>query len=493
MFSPRNSLLDQSIRRWCTVLAGCFAIAGWSLVAEAEDWPQFRGINASGVSRESRNLPVKFSVKEKVLWSTTLGTGIACPVVAKGRVFATSMTPDKKFAVRCFDAASGKLQWDKQFETGPLPAIMSPNTHASSTPATDGERLFVYFSTLGMLALDVKDGRVLWQRDIPRPYYLLGWGAAHSPIVYRDLVLFNQDDDRSPFLLALDKQTGEVRWKTPRNEMLAGYSIPVICKADGREDIVVAGSGKLKGYDPKNGKQLWTCNSLLRTIMTSPVVDDGKIFVTVQSYGDTDRVLRYALLQWKDTNQDGQLDKSEINKAFWGKFDKGDVNKDGFLVGDEIDSAFQSPSNMVGGGNILQAIRGGGLGDVTKSHMAWNLDDKSPSNIASPLVVGGKLLVVKKGGISACFSADTGETIWSKKRIRNLGNYYASPVAGDGKIYVTGENGFIVVLKQGSKPQVLAKNDMGESCVATPAIADNRIFVRTMTKLYCFSNEASKQ
>ncbi len=340
------------------------------------------------------------------------------------------------------------------------------------------------------MALNLDDGEVAWKRPLPAPNYLLGWGAAHSPIVYKDMVIFCQDDDLAPFLVALDKQTGEIRWRTPRPEMLAGYAVPVICKAGGRDEIVMAGSGKLKGYDPATGKELWTCNSLLRTIMTSPAVVGDTIYVAVQSYGDTDRVLRFALLQWKDTNQDGKLEKSEFDKSFWPKFERGDKNRDGFLEGAEIDAAFQAPTNMAGGGDIIQAIRGGGRGDVTKTHLLWNLNEKVPSNIASPLVYGGLLFVVKKGGLSACFDAANGETQWTKKRIRNLGNYYASPIAGDGKLYVMGENGFLVVLRQSSQLDVLAKNDMGESCIATPAIADNRIYVRTLTKLYCFSEEA---
>ena len=184
------------------------------------------------------------------------------------------------------------------------------------------------------------------------------------------------------------------------------------------------------------------------------------------------------------------MEKSEFNKAFWKKFDRGDKDRDGFLVDDEIDDAFQVAGNRVGGGNIIQAIRGGGTGDVTKTHIVWNLDNKSPSNIASPLVVDDQLFVVKKGGISASFNAQNGETLWTKKRIRNLGNYYASPIAGDGKIYVMGENGYLVVLQQGAKLKILGRNDMGETTVATPAIADNRVFVRTLNQLFCISNEA---
>jgi len=459
--------------------------------AQAEDWPQFRGINAAGVSTESKNLPVKFSFEDKVLWSAELGKGIACPVIAGGRAFATSMVGKEKFAVFCFDAADGTRIWKREFDTGPLPAITKPNTQASSTPASDGDRVYVHFSTLGMMALDAADGNIVWKKPMPLPFYLMGWGAAHSPIVYEDMVIFNQDDDLASFLIAFDKYTGKQRWRTPRPEMLGGYAVPVLCTVGGRTDVVVAGSGKLKGYNPADGKERWTCNTLLRTIMTTPAVVDDKIYVSVQSYGDTDRVLKFALLQWVDTNQDGKLDKSELNKAFWKKFDEGDHNKDGFLVDDEIDDAFQSKTNRVGGGTIIQAIRGGGTGDVTKTHVVWNLTKNvAPSNIASPLVYEGKVFVVKEGGISSCFDAQSGKKVWKKKRIRNLGHYYASPVAGDGKVYVTGENGFIVVLKQGKRPKVLAKNDMGEPCVATPAIANGRLYVRTLNKLYCISEEA---
>lgn len=471
-------------------LLGPLWLAGFALApARGDDWTQFRGPNATGVSAESGGLPVNFSHEENVLWSAELGEGIACPVVCRGRVFSTSMTADRKFAVYCFDAAGGREIWRREMETGELPAIMSPNTHASSTPACDGERVYVYFSTLGLMAFNASDGAPVWTRELPKPFYLMGWGAAASPIVHEDLVIFNQDDDLAPFLVAVDKNTGEIRWRTERPDMLAGYAVPVICHAGGRSDIVVAGTGKMKGYDPATGKELWTCNTLLRTIMTTPVVQDDLIYIAVQSYGDTERVLKFALLEWKDTNQDGKLARSELDPAFWEKFDRGDENKDGFLVDDEIDRAFQAPDNMVGGGNILQAIRGGGAGDVTKTHLVWNISNTAPSNISSPLVFDGRVFVVKKGGLSASFDAATGETIWMQKRIRNLGNYYASPIAGDGKIYVTGENGYIVVLEQGSEPRILARNDMGDSCVATPAIADGRLYVRTLKKLYCFSEK----
>ena len=456
----------------------------------AEDWPQFRGPNSSGVSLSKHRLPTTFSYEKNVRWSAELGDAVSSPVVARGRVYSTSMVGDQKFAVLCFDAASGKKLWSRELDTGPVPPITPPNSHASSTPATDGERVYVYFSTLGLMAFD-DQGNQVWRVPLPLPHYLMDWGAAASPIVLDDMVIFNQDDDLDPFLIAVDKYTGQLRWRTGRSEMLGGYAVPVVCHAGGRKEIVVAGTGKLKGYDPGTGKELWTCNTLLRTIMTTPVVHDGIIYLSVQSYGDTDRVLKYALLQWKDTNQDGKLTKAEIPEEFWKKFEHGDVNGDGVLVDREIDRAFQSPGNFVGGGTIIQAVRGGGSGDVTQTHLVWGLENRAPSNISSPLFLDGRLLVVKRGGISSCFDAATGRAVWYLKRIRNLGNYFASPIAGDGKIYITGENGFVVVLAGEPQMRVLAKNDLGDSCVATPAIADGRLFFRTRKKLICISNQVN--
>jgi outer membrane protein assembly factor BamB len=472
-------------------LTGLWGVWGTASDGRAEDWRQFRGANGNGVCTSPAALPAEFSQTENVRWSAPLGDGIGSPVISGGKVYATGMSGPQELTVFCFEAATGKSLWSQAVATGPLPTIMTPNSQASSTPVTDGKSLYVYFSTLGILAFDCNTGAELWRASIEQPFYLMAWGAASSPIVHDDLVIFNQDDDLHPALYAFDKQTGKLRWRTERPDMLAGYALPVLCTAGGRTDIVVAGTGKLKGYDPATGKELWNCNSLLRTVMTTPVVQQDTIYVSMQSYGDADRMLKDALLEWKDTNQDAKLGKSEIPEAFWKKFDKGDANQDGFLEGKEIDAAFQSPQNMAGGGSILQAIKGGGTGDVTKTHLLWSLENKASSNIASPLLVSDRLFVVKQGGISSCFDAQTGKPHWMLKRLGNLGSYYASPIAADGKIYVTGENGFIVVLTDSPQLEVLAKNDMGENCIATPAIADGKLFVRTKDKLFCIANPAN--
>ena len=457
---------------------------------KAGDWPQFRGVNGSGIASGTEPLPVEFSFESKVLWDAALGDGIGSPVIAGGRVFNTALVDGKTFVVTCHEAVSGKELWKREFPAGELPRITPPNSHASSTAASDGERVYVYFSTLGILAFDAKTGADAWKHEVPKPAYLMDWGPGASPVVYEGRVYFAQDDDLNSFLLCLDAKTGQAIWKTPRPEMLAGYSLPVICEANGRKDLVVAGSGKLIGYDPATGEERWTSRSLLRTVMTSPVVDGDLIYLAIQSYGDSTRTLKFALLEWLDTNQDGKLARAEMPKEFLERFDASDKNKDQLIDETEIDTAFQHENNQAAGGNTIQAVRGGGSGDVTGTHVVWNIDNKSPSNLSSPLVYNKRLHVVKSGGVSSCFSATDGSTVWERTRLKNFGDYYASPVAGDGKVYIAGRNGFVVVLDDKPELTVLAKNDMGGEILATPAIADGRLFIRTRDKVICVSNEA---
>ena len=469
---------------------GCLltSLAALSL-AQADDWPQFRGPNSSGVATSAKGLPEKFSATENVVWSAKLGDSVASPVIVGGRAFTTAMSGETTFSVLAFDAAGGKPLWKRDFETGKLPRITPPNSHASSTPTSDGKRVYAYFSTLGIVAVDAATGEVAWKRPLPLPAYLMDWGAAASPIVHNGLVIFNQDDDLNPALYGIDAETGDIRWKTERPDMLAGYAVPVLCEAEGRTDLVVAGTGKMKGYDPATGKERWTCNTLPRTIMTTPVVQNGVIYLSVQSYGDETRTVKYALLEWLDTNQDGELARPEVPKEFWEKFDRSDANKDAVLKDSELDTAFQSSNNLVGGGSIVHAIRGGGMGDVTKTHVLFNLKNRAPSNLSSCLVVEDQLFVVKQGGISSSFHAKTGEPFWEMKRIKTAGEYFGSPVAGDGKIFVPNKDGFIITLAQGPELKVLSKNDLGEETLATPAIADGRLYVRTRGTLFCIGNE----
>lgn len=283
--------------------------------------------------------------------------------------------------------------------------------------------------------------------------------------------------------------------------MAVNYSHPVICQTDRGAELIVAGTGKLIGYDPQTGERLWYAKTLLRNIKTTPVCRDGIIYISLQSGGIANQWL-VSVDQADTGNSDGKVSKMEI-QAFVGKdkvpddfyertFDQGDENGDGLLEGVELDKAFLFPDNFAGAkfgdknpaDEYILAVRGGGRGEVTESHVLWKHRTKHTDHIVSPFVMGDRMLLVKGGGVTTLFDLATGDAIRPPKRIPNASQYFASPIYGDGKIFIAGENGRIIVLKNDSELTVLSKNDMGEGIVATPAISEGRLFVRTRTKLF---------
>lgn len=502
---PRGSRPAWLVGRRAALVA---AVAAWAVVTcplLAEDWPQFRGVNCAGIATGSQPLPAEFDLKKNLVWSAKLGDGIGSPVVAAGRLFISEMTGPQQVSLVCFDAATGQELWRRAFDTGQLPDIHKTNSHAATTCAADEQRVYFYFSTLGMIACDAATGQQLWRRELPEPYFVFKWGAGMSPVLVGDKVIFCQDDDLNPAIYALDKADGHIVWQVNRDDMAVNYSHPVVCETKDGPELIVAGTGKLIAYHPDTGKELWYARVLLRNIKTTPVVADGVVYISLQSGGIANQWL--ASVDRAETgNSDGKLTKEEIQafvgerkvpEAFFKKFDRGDINGDGVLEGEEIDRAFLSENNFGGArwnsanpsDQFILAVRAGGRGDVTESHLLWKHRNRAPDHIVSPLVVNGRMFVVKGGGISSCFRVDTGEAIWSQKRIDNTGDYFASPVCGDGKIYVVGENGYVVTLKDSPQLEVLSVSDLGESCLATPAIAGGRIYFRTRTQMLCFEQK----
>ncbi|WP_397568427.1 PQQ-binding-like beta-propeller repeat protein [Schlesneria sp. T3-172] len=479
-------------------LVGLYCLLAIPVVAD--DWPQFRGPNCSGVSQTSAPLPVEFSDTEKVKWSTKLGDGIGSPIVVAGRVYTSAMIDPQTVGVVALDARTGEKLWTRSWPIGDVDEIHLTNSHAGTTPAADEERVYFYFSTLGMVALDAKTGEDVWHRPLPVPYFIFKWGAGMSPVLTKDLVLFCQDDDLHPAMYAFDKKTGEIRWQDDRNDMAVNYSHPVICETPHGEEVVVAGTGLLIGYDPATGERLWSARTLLRNIKTTPVSRDGIIYISLQSKGIASQWLA-SIDKTETGNNDDKISRDEVQRffgkrpvpeAFYKKtFERGDLNGDGVLEGRELDVAFLPPGNAAGAAfdskvpedEFVIAVKGGGRGDVTKTHVLWKHPTKHTDHIVSPLVVGDRMLLIKGGGIATCFDVNEGKRIYGPGRINNGGEYFASPVYGDGKIYIAGENGKIVVLRDAPELDVLAINEMGDSILGTPAIADGALFVRSRTAL----------
>ena len=487
--------------------AGLLALAGLCAVTHADDWQQFRGPNSSGLSSGTKPLPVKFSPTENLRWSAKVGDGVGGAVIAAGRVFVNGMTADDTVSLFAFDAATGKKLWQRDWKTGPLSEVHASNSQASATPAADAERVYFYFSTLGLITVDAQSGKDVWEQKLPTPFFIFKWGPGMSPVLYKDMVLFCQDDDLNPAFYAFDKVTGKLRWKDDRLEMAVNYSHPVICTVDGRDEIVVAGTGRVIGYDPETGKRRWFAKVLLRNIKTTPVSIDGVVYISVQSGAIANQWLASVDRDEKAGNNDNKLDKAEIQKfvgkqpipeAFFKKtFDKGDLNQDGFLEGAELDAAFLDPENFAGADyratgdaaaeQYILAVKGGGQGDVTKTHLLWKHKTKNTDHIVSPFISDGRMFLVKEGGITTVFDTKSGEPVRSPKRVGNGGGYLASPVCGDGKIYLASENGKVAVLKNNADYEELELNDVGETIIATPAISEGGLFVRTRTQLLCFA------
>lgn len=500
-----------------------FLVVGSLLIAgrlAADDWPQFRGPNCTGVSIANKPLPVVFSRTRNVRWSAELGDGISSPTVAAGRVFATAMSEKKgeppALVVYCFDAASGTQLWQRAIPAGgkPLMPINEINSYASATPAADSQRVYVYFARTGLTALDARTGAPVWEMALPEPFFIFDWGPGMSPVLYGDALYFCQDDDLYPALYAVNKRTGKLLWKDDRSDMAVCYSHPVICETEKGPELVVAGTGKVLGYDLATGKRKWAVELFCRNIKTTPVSHKGIVYVSLESTG-----ISYQWRSAADPEATGKITRASIKamrkdkgagipEAFWKKFERGDLNKDGVLEGEEIERAFLDPSNQGGlldrevrrrGGNsddwrkwdaelqaeaCVQAVKGGGKGDATKTHLLWKVTSRAPDHLVSPILIDDRLVLVKSGGFVNRFDIATGERQGEQKRIGTSGRIIASPVCGDGKIYVSAENGTIAVLDAASL-KVLARNDMAEACIATPAIADGRLYLRTRTTLFC--------
>jgi outer membrane protein assembly factor BamB len=460
----------------------------FGLFAVASDWTQFRGPNATGVS-DSRNVPVEFGPDTNVVWKTAVPPGHSSPSVASDRIFITAYENDKLFTI-ALDRASGRILWRREAPR-PRKQVIERPAHgpASATPATDGRNAFVFFQDFGLLAYG-PDGNELWR--IPLGPFNNPFGHGSSPILLGNTLLMNIDQDTNSFLLAVDKASGRVLWRTERPHAQRGYSTPVLyTPAKGSPQVLVAGSYRLSGYDVRTGKELWWIRRLPWQIKPTPVVAGDVVYFSTwageSEPGEQENVPAFTeALAKLDLDKNGKLSKDEIvDKRAKDRFDEYlDLDDTGFL--EEHDwRQFQERRQ---GENGLRAYRLGGLGDLTETNVLWK-NAKSLPNVPSPLFYQGVLYTIKEGGIFASIDVKTGEYMKQARLDGALGAYFASPVAADGKIYTVSEEGKATVIKAGAQWEVLRVNNLNDETKATPAIVDGRMYVRTLTTLYCFAQK----
>ena len=428
------------------LVIGLVALTG---VAHAEDWPSWRGPDGRRVSRE-RGLPTTWSRDTGVAWRTPLrGLGVSSPIVAGDLVLLTSQVgrgplrpgshpalarggaespADERplggrrvdgdgdgivFVVSAFSRVDGRVVWEHEIVAeGDLPQAHQKHNMASPSVVSDGERVYAWFATGQLVALDMHGGLV-WQRHLGRDYgpFEIVWGHSSSPVLYEDLIILQCDHEPGAYLLALDRRTGDERWKVDRGQGLRSFSTPlVVAGPDGAELIVNASEG-LDAYDPSTGMWLWHTGGHNEYPIAAATYDDN-----------------------------GTLYTGRGHRA-----------------------------------GPYMAIRLGGRGDVDESHVAWRVPTGAPY-ISSLLYYEGLIYMANGNGIVTAVDAETGRRVWQD---RVGGIYSASPVAGDGKVYLFSETGETVVLQAGRELHILQRNDLGERVVSSPAVSDGRIFIRT--------------
>jgi outer membrane protein assembly factor BamB len=468
-----------------------FALLPAALVVAAEPatWPQFRGRNSGGRALGTAPLPADIGPDRQVLWKVAAPPGHSSPIVWGDAIYLTAAAGEKLVTL-ALDRASGKLRWQVEAPHRGLERIHSIGSYAQPTPTTDGTRVVSLFGSSGLYCYDTA-GKPLWNK--PMGPFNNDFGAGSSPILVDDRVILCQDHDTDSFLMAIDKQSGRTLWRTDRSEFPRNYCTPVIWTVGGRKQIVVAATLRVVGYDFDSGQELWTVRGIARTVCMTPVVgDDGTLFVASWAGGGdpTDQIVvapfEDAAREF-DADRDGLLAESEVSTGpFKQRFSQVDRDKSGKITRAEYDffrGLFQKSRNTV------LAVKPGGRGDISATHVLWQSTKLVPF-CASPLYVDGRLFTVKDGGIFSCLDAATG-TVLKHKRLPATGEYYSSPVTGDGKIYFLNDEGKLTVTTTSPDGKILATADFGEPAYATPAIVDGRIYLRTAGHLYCFGPPGS--
>ena len=454
----------------------------------ASEWPQFRGSNASGVSEEE-NLPVEFGPDRNVVWKTAVPPGNSSPVVAGDKIFLTAVEGDKLFTL-ALDRSTGRILWRREAPRPRIQEIERPaNGPVSASPASDGRNVYVFFADFGLLAYG-PDGNEVWR--MPLGPFNNPFGHGSSPILSGDTLLMNLDQDVNSFLLAVDKTSGRVRWRTERPHAQRGYATPVLYRPKtGNQQVIVAGSYRLSGYDINSGKEIWWVRRLPWQIKPTPVIANDVIYFVTYSGesapGEQEIVPPFKeALAKLDANKDGRLSKDEItDPKVKARFDEYlDLDDTGYM--EERD--WQQFQERRVGENALRAYRLGGHGDLTDSDFLWK-NAKSLPNVPSPLYYRGVLYTLKEGGILTSYDAKTGEVLKQARLEGALGDYFSSPVAADGKIYAISDEGKAAVIKAAAQWELLGVNDLKDGCKGTPAIVDGRLYVRTFGALYCFAKK----
>lgn len=454
--STENVEFDMTKRCSCFILLlGSCLLHLATFASGQENWPRFRGADATGVVPDDPRLSDTWDQEKNVQWKVTIpGWGWGSPIVWGDRVFVSAVHSDDDYEkpkgglylgggrgappdtvhhwmVYCLKLDSGEVLWKREAHVGKPQVPRHPkSTYAAETPTTDGKRLYVLFGDLGLYAYDF-DGQPQWQHAIEPKKTKFGYGAAASPVVHGDQVVMVYDNDEDSYIAAFDAATGKERWKSPRDEKSA-WATPLVWEHDGRTEIVASGKNEIRSYAP-DGKLLWHFNGRMSVLtIPSPLVADGLLYITSGYFQDKDRP--------------------------------------------------------------VFAIKPGASGDITLAEKAtsndfiqWSLEKMGPYN-TSPIVYRGLYYTLLDQGMLTCHDAATGELVFNRTRFPQGASFTASPWAYNGKLFFLDENGNTHVMPAGREFQIDHKNALDDLCIATPAISQGKLLIRTASQIYCISN-----
>ena len=464
-----------------------------SFAASDTDWSRFRGPNGTGVSNTS-GLPAEFGPDKNVVWKTTVPSGHSSPVLTDTRIFMTGAEGQKLF-VLALDRATGKELWRQEVPRRNSERLENVNGPASPSPVTDGERVFAFFQSFGLIGFTA-DGKELWRMPLGPFNMFYGFGA--SPILVDGTLILPVDQDTGSYLLGVDPWTGKQRYKIDRPGVISGYSTPTVYQPkDGGKQILIPESFQLSAYDARDGRRVWWVRGL---------ACEMKSVVSIE--GDTAWINGWGFPQNQPGTQVPTIPFEEGLKVY-------DKNKDGVIAEDEVTGgppaldkmlspkygfpAFDGNRNhqldagewgvmrsMLAAENGLLAIKLGGKGDVTEGAIKWKYQRPVPQ-VPSTLVYKGVLFMVNDSGILLSIDPNTGNVIKQGRLKGAIDKYFASPVGADGKVFLVSQDGTASVVDAKGEWEILSVNPLGDEVFATPAIADGKIYLRTKSTLYAFA------
>ncbi|MEQ1892174.1 MAG: PQQ-binding-like beta-propeller repeat protein [Planctomycetota bacterium] len=471
------------------ILPALFSLPLASLASgDVPEWGGFRGTDGTGqLARAS--LPASLDPEGTLQWRVEVPSGYSSPVVAGKNLFLTGATKSK-LVVLCLDPASGEQRWSKEFDfDGRRPGQNSP---AAPTPVTDGEIVVALFHHLGLIAFDTT-GKELWRVQLGP--INIPHGMSTSPLLYGDLVVLQVDQDRAAYLVAFDKKTGKERWRTERAGAKHSYATPAIWAPNGGPaEVIVSGSFQTTGYSLDKGEKLWWVEGNGWQSKCAPVVAGKRCFVNAYSgsisemgYPTLALSFEEALVQ-HDGDGNEKIGKSEYGDPqlhqLWFLFD---LDEDGLL--DQEEWEFGQAANDKKGGFF--ALDLGQRGAQAPGKLAWTLEGtRGVPGFTTPLVVGNTRCMIDDGGLLTSLDVSTGKIV-RQERVGQPDEFFASPVAGDGKVYLVGKKGVLSVVTAESEWKELASHalESEEEFWATPSLSARAVFVRGTEALYCFEKQ----